>query len=437
MNLTKVQKQILEINNVKDPKTFLDNSLDLSKNILDLKGVKEAFDLIMDIGRESHILILTDYDADGITSAIVLTKYFKDISHYPNIKTIINKRINNNGINPILLEQVLKLHKEWRIDLIILADHGSSNENEFKILKENDIKIILTDHHTIPEDNYPISADVVINVQRKDCNYNKNISGCFVAFLLCYYIEDVLTFDALENLYSLIPFVAVSTISDVMSLKEPINRKIVNLGLNIINSRKYPKWNMLMKNFGMMTMMTYKDIGYKVAPLINSGNRTNTEDIIFEAMYEDDINIINDSVETLKAITDDRKKEQKRVMKSLSNIECSGKVCTAIIDSIYNINGIIANNLTGTFNKPVICFSSKLIDDEVYLTGSARSVGDIDLYKVINDIANKTDLIVKYGGHKQALGLTIKEKDYHKFMEILNTYDISNKETICDSSFPG
>jgi len=430
-NLTDIQYEIISkrINNNTNIEDLLNKKLNLTKDLHKLKDLDKGGKLLKEhIDKNSKILIVSDYDSDGINSAIVLEYFFKAVLKYSNIDVFINRRKHGNGFNKYLTEDII----EYNPDLIITSDHGSSDNDSFKLIKDKiTTDIILTDHHIIPKDNYPNSVDIFINNQREDSEYSKEVSGCFIAFLLTIetYIEIYGKLD-IHKFYEIIPNVAISTISDVMSLLEPINRKIVNLGINIVNSGKFEKWKIFNKIFDIHNFITNKNIGWNIAPVINTGNRVDEEQKVFDIMSELNTDVFIDKLPKLLELNKLRKKETRRIMSKMKDKPLEYSNCV-IIDSKYNINGIIANNLANKHNKPTICFS---VNDDI-MHGSGRSAKNINLHKVISDINNETDMVIKYGGHYGAVGLTISKDNYDKFIKLFDKYvKLNNVEE--DKSYP-
>lgn len=426
--LTNIQK-ILLANRLKDNSDIseiLYGSKHFVYDMLTMKDIKEAATSIASyINNNKRIAIVTDYDSDGINSAVVLTKSFKEIFKYDNIITIINKRIYGNGINSMLLSTLIEENNKNKIDMIITADHGSSDELNISKLRELGISIVLTDHHKIPEDNYPKSANYLINPERTDCDYNQQISGCSVAFLVM-----VATYIELRNDYNitlfntLLPNVALSTISDVMPLDNPVNRHMVLTGLKEMNSLRNPVWVQLKKMYGINTLITTNDISYKIAPIINTANRTNNEELAFNLLMANDAATALEYIKKLDTLSNFRKAEQKRLYKDILvnviNYKYDNSI-VAVLDSTMAINGILAGQLSETYNKPTVCF---LDDGSNIITGSARgTTGNMDIVNVFNKINSEdSSIFVKFGGHKNAAGCAIYKDKIESFRELFDKY---------------
>lgn len=136
---------------------YLYNNLNFNKDIDKLKDVYLAAEIIIKhINNNSHIAIVSDYDADGVNAATILYLIFKNIFMVDTKKltVLVNKRKNGNGYNNVLMERIIEVDNKHKIDMIVSADHGSTNNKEYKILKERDIDLVITDHHQIKYNHY-------------------------------------------------------------------------------------------------------------------------------------------------------------------------------------------------------------------------------------------------------------------------------------------
>jgi len=427
-NLTYIQKIILQnrIPEDSDINLFINNKLDFMHDLNKLKDIKKGSDLILQhMKNNNHIVSVTDYDADGINSAAVVHKSFTKLFNYSNFETIVNKRKYGNGINDTLAKNILECHKQNKIDLIITSDHASSDQDRLKILRDHGIDIVLTDHHQIPKNNYPKAANAFINPEREDCDYNMAISGCFVVFLVmvkCHYslygIKDINTFN------ELLPHVAVTTISDVMPLDIVINRYAVKTGLHVMNSLQDPRWGIIKNRLGIGGQYNYTEIGFKLAPLINTANRLDAEDIAFTMLTSDNIDEIKESVSVLLDLTSIRKSVQKKML--ISAMEQVGvsrykNSIVSLLDTNAHINGIVAAMVGNYFHKPAVCF---LDSTDGIISGSGRGiVKDFDIYKAFGQINEEDSTIfIKYGGHKGAVGCSIHKDKLDRFKELFDYY---------------
>ena len=438
--LTKLQDTILKDRVVPDNlskfgytvKDLYNNNFNPLKNIDKLTDVHNAGAMIADaIKNDEHIVLVTDYDADGLCSAYVLDYAFKNIFKYKNYTLVVNERIAGNGFNKILNANLMNIHNHNNIGLIITADHGSSDNKSFKELKKHGInKIIVTDHHVIPKNNYPTSADIVINPQRSECKYYKHVSGCFIA-----YIVMLATYNKLYGKYDVrkfdntLPYVAISTISDVMPLDYAVNRQVVRAGLIQLNKLQDPVIMALRKVCGIRHMITYKDIGHKIAPLLNTANRMGVEQLAKKLITAPTFDLAYAYAKSLSKYNIERKRVKKRLLREAEEYykQSHGDYgLIIVVESSVYINGIIAGIIGEKYQKPTICF---LDTGDGVLSGSGRSIlPGFDFNKLLADI-NKEDptVMVGFGGHKAAVGCSVYKNKLPRFIEL---YDKYSKEAI-------
>lgn len=417
--LSPLQKSILrskltdKIDNIED---FIHTNIDLKyiidlalKQIPDMKKVNKIMDKL---SITSHICIVSDFDTDGVSSAVTLEECFTLLG-YTNLSTVINKRIYGTGVTTYCLDKIEEINKTQPIDLIILSDHGSANEAEYKIIKSTykNIKIILTDHHTIKQDNYPHSVDAFINPQCiKTDSLLKDLSGCAVAYLTMLVIAK----DRYDILYDTMYLVGLSTISDIMPMDNIINRYFVKIGLNLL----YTKWNSLLTKTLTSDKVYPKDLSFKVIPVINTGNRTNTEELSYNYLKGDE-----GSIASLEILNLERKKITSDICRNIEEELRLNKpdksICT-IIDAEYSIAGNIAGKLGEQYNLPTIIFNQP--NDEI-ITGSIRGILPmINVVQILDDIKQQDDsILIRYGGHKSAGGCSIHYKKYEKFRDLFNS----------------
>ncbi|MCX7122277.1 MAG: DHH family phosphoesterase, partial [Gammaproteobacteria bacterium] len=253
---------------------------DLSSPFL-LQDMNQAVARIQEaILKKQHIAIETDHDCDGQTSHAVLMRALIDIlGHSANhVHSFIGHRMQEGyGLSDALADRIL--NHSVKIDLVITADNGSSDELRIARLKAAGIEVIVTDHHGIPAEGIPASAYACINPTREDCAFpDPYIAGCMVAWLLMAAVRRTMV-DAGDlpkntaSLTDLLDFVAVGTVADCVSMARSLNnRVVVQYGLQKINQFTRPAWQALrplLKN----SLVTPEDLGFLIGPLLNSDGR--------------------------------------------------------------------------------------------------------------------------------------------------------------------
>lgn len=412
---------------------LINSKFDPLKNIDKLPDIHEAGDVIATaIKEKKYILVVNDFDCDGITSGAVIYKSLEKVLHVnkDNFGLIVNKRSTGTGYSKTLVSKIINHHNNiHKVDMIISSDHGSSDEDSYAELKKAGIgTLVITDHHHIEYDNYPKTADYFINPQRRDSTYYKEVSGCYIA-----YITMVSTYLKLHGSYRpeafslILPYVALSTITDVMSLKYPINRQVVKVGLNIMNSYKNPLWIVLKRLLRLNNRLTAYDLGFKIGPLVNTANRMDIEELIMSIMIENDYDkLYSDATILMDMVT--AKKAAQADGNKLANLQVAEldeeNSIVVSIPSKYAINGIIASMIGGRYNKPTVCFIDN--DNTDVLSGSCRGINKkIDLVKLYKDINTEDgDILVSYGGHKLAAGCRIYKNKLSVFRELFDKYTV-------------
>lgn len=399
----------------------------LLKDLSKLRDIDKAYELIANHVDGSHIAIVTDQDSDGINSCVTIYKILIDIYKIPisNISVIINRRKNGNGYTDYLVNEILAVHEENKIDLIISADHGSSDNLAFGLLKTKNIDLLITDHHTVKMDNYPVNADVFINNQRDDSDYSKHVSGCFIAFgVLLYAYCKIFNTKDISVFNQVMPYVALSTITDVMSLSSPINRFVTRVGVNEINSCRNSSWVAIKKLAGINGPIVFKDLGFKIGPLINTANRVDREMLGFRLLAANNYYEAMEYGEELIILSTLRKRVQRNLEKTTSiaiEINKYKHSLVLVIDTPLAINGIIAAKDGDKVKLPTICFTDS---EGSTLVGSGRGI--LKGYDILSTLQNihgeDSSILIKFGGHTGAAGCSIHKDKLELFKELFDKY---------------
>lgn len=403
-----------------------------------LLGVEQAADLVYSkIIDNSNILIVGDYDADGATSTALCMKYFYDIN-YKNVNYIIPNRIKD-GYG--LTTDIVKSIAEYSPSLIITVDNGISSIEGVKYARSLGIDVLITDHH-LPGEQLPC-ANVIVNPNQPGCDFHsKNLAGVGVVFYVLCSLRAKLT----ENNYFLekgieklnmskyLDLVALGTVADVVPL-DYNNRTLVQLGLNNIRAGKC--------SYGIMALcevanreysnLVASDFGFALAPRLNAAGRLDDMDIGIKCLISNNLDegrsyasVLNKLNEKRKLIETEMKQEALDVLSSM-NInfnQLSYGIC------LYNprwhegVIGILASRIKDQYNRPTLIFTST--PDPNILKGSARSISGIHIKDILEKlIVKEPKLILKFGGHAMAAGLSIEKKYLEKFNEYF-TEEIKN-----------
>lgn len=411
-----------------EAESFLYDTLNDLASPYSYSGVKESVMIIKEaIADGKKIFFYGDYDCDGIGAIAILTRAFAD----KGIKTefyIPVRADEGYGVN----SDAIKKLKELGAELIITVDCGITSVKEVALAKELGIDIIVTDHHKIGE-NLP---DTVIIDPCFDPHLTQ-LCGAGVAL----YLVRALFGDEYARQY--LDICALSSIADVVPLIKD-NRIIVKYGLELIRCgvTKIGIKTLINKSGVSIRQITSYDVGFKIAPRINAAGRLNTAhksvrllvtDDETEAIFiADELNIQNSQRQDLCArIIED-------AMRMLKEYDFARYKIIVLYDPEWQegVNGIAAARITEFFHMPTILFTK---NSEGLLKGSARSVSDVNIYDLL---CTAKDLLIAFGGHAMAAGVTISSDRLDAFRNKLNDEllksgtDISERVITYDALLP-
>lgn len=425
-NITKLEALILANRDIVDPKvvdSFINPTLEKLHDPFLLKDMEKAIDLIIETMENGEsIRIFGDYDQDGISSTMTLLDgllyFYDDISY-----DIPDRVIDGYGISDRMIDRAI----EANVSLIITCDNGISAIDQVKRLKENGIKVIVTDHHQVSkkEDGEWVEqilpqADCVINPKRLDNTYPfDDLCGAGVAFKLIQALYQRLDGD-MEYLYGLLEYVAMGTVCDVVSLTDE-NRIFVREGLKRINNTEKLAIKALVEENSWNREVSAYTLGFIIGPCMNATGRLSTAKLAIDMLMEDDIEKIRTYAKKLVSLNNERKELTNIGLEKTLEIIKDKKYYNddIIIVDVENIEesicGIIAGRIKEKFNKPTIIMTESSQDG--ILKGSGRSIEAYNIYKEVFEIK---DVLESFGGHPMACGLSIRSDKVEEFRQKLN-----------------
>lgn len=354
---------------------------------------------------KEKIGILVDSDADGYCSASMLYNFLTNICDQQNLIYFIHTG-KQHGLNQSEEENIVQQIINNNIDLLFIPDAGTNNVKEAKILyKENNIDIICLDHHEITEIN---DYSIIVNHHLGN-NLNTGLSGAGVTYTFIRACSE--KYD-IELGYNYLDLVATSLVTDVCDMTSPENYAFIKLGFNNLTN------SMLKKMFEVFNTRGNNPIGvaWGVGPKINSVCRSDNMEVkiaLFEAMIgEYDI---DEAIAFLKEEHKQQTNIVKQAVKQLSNnLDLTHKVIIGYIEeNNKNYTGLIANKLTGEYNKPTLILREL---DENTFSGSMRS--PVDLAHKINE-----SNLASCQGHESASGILLKKENVN---DLINWFDDLN-----------
>ena len=437
LGLTELQAKLVA--NRLSPKTDPDWATQLEKIVYPrlkhiqpptaLKNAAQAAELIADaIQGHGQIVLATDYDTDGVTSAWVATRALTDFFQVPpeRITHVIGDRKTGYGITEQVVERILSIPEP--IELVITADQGSSDEPRIKMLAEAGIKVCVTDHHQMAVEGAPPSAACTVNPQQAGCEYDKTVAGCYVIFLVMSQVRQVLIQRGAipadtPSLKSLALNVALGTVADSVSLKSPNNRAIVLAGLAQINQFNVPAWQAIRQFHDNQNQpFNAEYLGFQVATRINAASRVSNVNAAFEFLNARSIEEALNALQQLDEDNTQRKLQQQTMLDQ----------ATALAQQLYHpekyslaikmtgnagIQGIIASRIGEQYGVPTVAMTDL---EDGYLAGSARGVvPSVDLREAFQWMSEQdAELFKSMGGHKGAAGCMIPLEKYDQFAQL-------------------
>ena len=316
--------------------------------------------------------------------------------------------------------------------MIITCDNGIAAFEPIKLAKDLGMKVIVTDHHDLAymEDEKGIKqyrlpeADVVINPKRWDCKYPfKELCGAGVAFKLIQALYTKMNID-IEESYELLEFVAMGTVCDVVDLIDE-NRIIVKEGLKRINNTNNLGLKALIKATGLeeKKINTYS-LGFILGPCINASGRLDRADIAVELFLTEDsdkaqryANRLHELNEERKAMT---KKGYEKIVEQIENTDLKEKNVLVIYEPRVHesVAGIIAGRIKDKYYRPTIVLTNSKENGKV--KGSGRSIEE---YNMFEEISKHKELLLAFGGHPMAAGLSLDVSHIDEFRNRLNTQE--------------
>ena len=377
------------------------------------KDIDKASSRIIEaIEKKQKIAIVGDYDVDGVVSSVILSEFLDDLSiEYSLI--IPNRFSDGYGLNPDIV-------KRLNADVIITVDNGISAVEAAKFCKDNNIDLIITDHHTVPT-TIP-DAYAIVNPKQDDCDFpNCEICGAQVAWYLVANLKEKMGLD--YNLGKFLDLLCIAIMADMMELKD-MNRVMVQKGIKALNCSKRVAFEAI-KEYFSKNSLEGDDISFLIAPLINSSGRMEDAKYSYDFLKSKNLEEAILKLEYIVHLNNTRKDEEKNLFEaSLGQTNEDENIVIVWGESWHEgVVGIVASRLSKKFKKPAIVFS---IRDGI-AKGSARSIGDVDILSLIQ---MQEDMLLGFGGHKGAAGVSIAEDNLEKFKSsmVKASEDITAKE---------
>ena len=403
------KKKNLKCESIKD--VVLENTgmteeeLDTPKLHYRIDRLEEAASVILKaVADDIPISVVADYDSDGICAAAIMFLTFMQLGK--KIKVRLPKRFSEGyGLSESIVDEI-------EPGLLITVDNGIVAHAAIQKAKNKGCYVIVTDHHLSDGISLP-PADIIIdpNAIPGSADFN-GYCGAGIAYKL--------SIEILGKDNPLIPvllsFAAIATVADVVPLIKE-NRFIVRDGLNsMLNGGKTIGLAALLERCGFESRITAKDIGFKIAPILNAPGRLEDNGALkslHQLVYNGNIEKAREMADSLYELNETRKDKKVEGLDVLENIirdeglYCENPLCIYAPGLSEGLVGIYAGSLAEAYKVPCFVFTDS--DEKGILKGSGRTFGDVHLKKLLDENA---DILYKYGGHAEAAGVSVRKENF-------------------------
>lgn len=395
-----------------DIQEFLSDSPQKSYDPFLLLNMREGVDLILSAVNENKMIcIYGDYDADGVTSTVILTEVLSHLTD--NLMHYIPSRFGEGyGLNKPALKKI----REEGAELLITVDTGTAAPEEVLYARELGMDVVITDHHTVPENPAP---GILINPHQKTCPYPfSDLAGCGVAFKLAQALVSAAGLPK-RILTRTLDLVAIGTVADIVPLKDE-NRTLVKYGLRVINTGSRRSLQALMDAAHLHgRTVTAEQIAYIIGPHINAAGRVKHAEIAASLFLTEDEDLIRQRASELAECNALRKEQQQEVFEQAMQIvseRLSGDDFL-VIDVQGNwegVAGIAAGKIKELLYKPTVIVTKEA---NGMLKGTGRCIDGLNLFDLLNE---QKEMFTTFGGHAAACGFTLKPEYLDEFRRNLN-----------------
>ena len=394
------------IKTIKEAKNYLNPSKKQLKDFSQLKNCHKAADCLeQHIQSKNHIMLYGDYDVDGTSSIALMYQTLRLVLSKDLITTYFpDRKEEGYGISTKGIQHSI----DNNISLIIAVDCGTKDFKSVQLARDHSIDVIICDHHEVGEE---IPNAIYINPKQSDCGYPfKSLSGCGVLFGMLHHWTK--TYHPGLDVYRFIDYVAISITCDMVAIEED-NRVLASLGIESMKKGNYSS-----SNIPRLIGDRYVDeesLTFYLGPKINAAGRLQRADMALEALVGDDASLVDrlDKENTARrGITQSMTKEALGQIRS-SEYPYNYASLVWLPKGHSGVAGLVASKLVESTKKPaiVLCGEGKEV------TGSARSIGNLNLYNLIHAHDN---YLIRWGGHHAAAGMTLQKECVNAFYRAMN-----------------
>lgn len=395
-----------------------------------LSGIDRATELLADaIAVQQRIVIAADFDCDGATGAAVALRGLRMLGAQHVDYVVPHRMLHGYGLSPALVETIQPTPY-----LIVTVDNGITSLAGIAVAKARGSRVIVTDHH-LPGATLP-DADAIVNPNLPGGPFpSKNLCGVGVMFYLLLALRARLrergVFSGRDepDLASLLDLVALGTVADLVPLDRN-NRALVEAGLRRIRGgRACVGIDALIEISGCSAKtLIASDLGFSIAPRINAAGRLEDMSIGIECLTTDDASRAHELASILHAINAERRGLQDSMVADaeamLEGIVFADAVGVALFDPGWHagVVGLVASKVKERLHRPAVAFAPAGENDPETLRGSTRSIAGFHIRDALAEVdAREPGLIVRFGGHAMAAGLSLRASDFDRFARCFDT----------------
>ncbi|WP_028114283.1 single-stranded-DNA-specific exonuclease RecJ [Ferrimonas kyonanensis] len=411
-----------------------------------LKGTEAAATLLAEaLQRQQAILVVGDFDADGATSSALTVMAMRMMGAQKIDYLVPNRFDYGYGLSPELVDLAAGMQAE----VLVTVDNGISAHEGVDAAKAAGMTVIVTDHH-LPGERLP-DADAIVNPSQPGCEFaSKAMAGVGVAFYLMLALRGQLRqrgwFEqqqlAVPNMATLLDVVALGTVADVVPL-DANNRLLVQQGIQRIRAgRCRPGISALLEVSGRSAeRLVASDLGFSVGPRLNAAGRLDDMSLGIECLLADNLVTARQLASRLDSLNAERREieaeMQQEAVQALESLQLRDDdlpwgVALYQADWHQGVIGILASRIKERYHRPVIAFADA---GKGELKGSARSIPGLHMRDLLERIDTlNPGMILKFGGHAMAAGLSLKAQSYPAFAK---AYDQAVHELLDESQLTG
>lgn len=388
-----------------------------------LTGIDRAAErLLAARNRGERVTIVADYDCDGATACAVGIRGLSALGL--SVDYFVPDRVRHGyGLTAAIVDLLAARPNPPQV--ILTVDNGISSADAVRHAATLGIDVVITDHH-LPADDTP-PAVAIVNPNQRGCGFpSKSLAGVGVIFYVLLALrarlrdEGAFTAQTQPRLNELVDLVALGTVADVVKLDKN-NRILVSQGLKRIREGRTHPGIAALFNVARCCMgnASARDFGFRIGPRINAAGRLATMEYGIECLLTDDPDRARHYAEALNQINQERRELEEEMQHAADLAVAAADIehvhALSLLDDSFNegVVGLVASRIKEKVHRPTVAFARTA---EGELKGSGRSIPGIHLRDML-DLVSKTEpgLILRFGGHAMAAGLTIQEKDYDRF----------------------